>query len=250
MTYTELITDALTELRVARAGDVISPEDAALGLLRLNRLFDDWNADGDSPWTVLFSTFTLTPNLSPHTIGPSGATFTVSNIRPVEILGANLIFSTTSPNVYTPITIRDWQWWQNERVPTLANAVPTDLYYDPAWTLGTATSSGSLYFWPVPNVAYQVQLWMRVTWAQVALTDTVALPPGGRSALTLTLAEELAASFNQPAPTMAAAKARARFFGQNISVPRIATADFGMQGPAGNKGTWSFWTGMFRNPGQ
>jgi hypothetical protein len=41
----DLITDAFTEIRAARAGDVLAPEQMAWGLGKLNRLLDRWNAN-------------------------------------------------------------------------------------------------------------------------------------------------------------------------------------------------------------
>ena len=41
-TAIELITDALTEIGVAEAGQSVAPEDAALGLRKLNQLMQRW----------------------------------------------------------------------------------------------------------------------------------------------------------------------------------------------------------------
>lgn len=250
MKIQDILTDAYTEIRVGRAGDVMSPEDAAFLLARLNDLLDAWNVDGSPVWATRFDTFTLTPSLQPHTIGPTG-TFTLP-IRPVRLLGANLVLDTSTPAVYTTITIRDAQWWLAQQVPGLATAVPTDVYYSPDWTQDATPDNGSLYFWPVPTTAYQVQLQTWVTLGQVLATDTLLLPPGYRSALKYSLAEDVASSFGQPVASalqIKATKARARIFNANVEVPQIATADWGVpDGTSINRGSYSFYTGPIRVP--
>ena len=66
-TITDLVTGALIAIRAARAGYVPAPEDLDLGATVLNELLNVWNADDRAAYSVTFSDFTLTPNLSPHT---------------------------------------------------------------------------------------------------------------------------------------------------------------------------------------
>jgi hypothetical protein len=223
MTILDLITDALTELNIYQAGEALRAEDGALGLSRLNRILDKWNADGRRLYNESFVTNTLTPNLQPHTIGPTG-TWSATT-RPVDIVGANLVLNTTTPNVKVPITIRDDNWWLMNSVPALATSYPTDLYYSPDFP------NGSLYFWPVPTTAYPVDLLLHNLFAQVVLSDTVSLPPGYLDAVTLTLAEDLRKPFAAPPDPdlkQRASDARALVFANNENAPRLRTQDAGM----------------------
>lgn len=234
-TIGDLVTSAFTEIRMARAGDVLSPEDMAWGLYVFNRLLDLWNADRRAVYNETFTDVTLTPSLSPHTIGPGG-TFVVTQ-RPVtiEAIAINL-----GSNLYTPpLNVRDAAWYQAQSAPALTSPLPTDFYFDPAWPLG------KIYFWPVPTTAYGVRVWVRGLLAAVLQTDTFTLPPGYQAALELTLAEEIAASCGQtasPSTTRRAKNARATVFGDNDVIPDLITADAGM--PRASGGGFDYRTGL------
>jgi hypothetical protein len=228
-TMRQIIVNALYKINALSVGEQPSAAEAQDGLTELNLLFDDWNAMRHAVYAQSFDTYTLVPNLLPHTIGPTAATFTVTQ-RPVSLDGASLILDTSTPASYQEITVRDWQWWHAQPTPTLASTFPTDVYYQPDWP------NGKLFFWPTPQTAYDVELVTRVLLAQVALSDDFSLPPGYQHAITLTLAERLAVQFSRPVtPDLGrqAQAARARVFANNDFTPRIATADAGMHGPSG-----------------
>jgi hypothetical protein len=223
-TIQDICKSALLEINVQAQGESLSAANAVFTLEKLNRILDAWNAEHAASYAQQFVTFTLTPSLSPHTIGPSPAVW-IQTVRPVSIESASLILDSSTPSVYLPITLRDAQWWAGQQVPALETSFPTDCYYEPAWP------SGNLYFWPVPTTAYDVELEIRRLLAQVALSDTFSLPPGYQEALTLTLAEQCARPFGRPLePTLVrdAAMARARIFANNTPTPRLMTQDSGM----------------------
>jgi hypothetical protein len=236
----DLITDAFTEIRAARAGDVLAPEQMAWGLGKLNRLLDRWNANPRASYRGGFASYTLTASHQPHTIGPSAADFTVT-ARPKAILGANLILTNVSPVVRVPITLRDSEWWLAQSLQGLASSMPTDLYYDAGWP------NGSLNLWPVPSTAYDLELLTDGLFDVLALTDAFWMPFGYRDAVTLTLAEEIAPGMGQRVDSSTAAsarEARALIFGGNDDMPRIVTRDAGM--PGGGGGGFDFRTGFLR----
>lgn len=236
MTIGDLVTSALTEIRVARAGDVVNGDDMAFGVAVLNRLLNLWNADRRRVYGDTFADYTLTPNLSPHTIGPGG-TFVVTQ-RPVRLDAAALNVG-GSPAAYTPITVREADWYARQSVPALTSSLPTDVYYDPAWPLG------KLYFWPVPTTASSVRLWTRVLLASVAQADDFSLPPGYQAALELTLAEELGPAFGQTvaaSTALRARQARATVFSDHDDTPRLVTADAGIPCSGGAGGRFNYRT--------
>lgn len=233
----QIITDALTEIGVLAEGETPDASMAALGLSKINRLLDNWNADRDAVYTNVFTQYTLTPSLSPHTIGPTG-TCVVSK-RPVTIDGAALVLTASTPDAQTPIRLRDAQWWQAQSIPALTSTIPTDLYYAPDWP------NGSLYFWPVPTVAYPVVLMTRQLLAVLTLTTVFTLPQGYQDAVTLTLAESLAPAFGvqlDPQIGLSAQRARARIFENNRVVPTLTTRDAGM--PGRSAGTFNYLSGQ------
>lgn len=238
-TVRDILSEALEELGVVQQGDALSDNDANAALRRYNRLLDAWNAERGAVYADQFVTYTLTPALSPHTIGPTG-TFVVTQ-RPVSIEGANLWLG-SSPNAKVPIYLRDAEWWNSQTVPALSTAIPTDLFYDPTWP------NGSLYLWPVPSAAKQIELWTRIVLAQVGLNDTFTLPPGYRRAHVLTLAEECGSAFGtMPSgkTVMDAAKARAVMFANNRQPPRLRTQDVGMPRNGGGLENFNYLSRTF-----
>lgn len=238
-----IVTEAAQELNIVGSNETLSAADAQYILSQLIRLINNWNAEEITVWTVDFSLFTLPTNTSPITIGPSGADFTVT-ARPVSVDGATLVLNTSSPPVDVPITLRDDDWWLGQSVKTLTSTVPTDLYYSPSFP------NGSLYFWPVPTVAYQVRLELRIILTEAITLDTmVNLPPGYRDALTRTLSEIIAVPFGKIVPEPAAKlarEARARIWANNDPEPNLTTIDYGLQAPSGNRPTWNYLIGSSR----
>lgn len=223
----DLLTGSLIEIRVARAGDVVSPDIMAVCLTLFNGYLDQLNAQKRAVYNEPFSDFTFTPNLNPHTIGPSGTFNTgTSTTRPQEILAAAVNLGGTT-STFKTINVQNRQWYDKQITPGSLQAFPTDVYYDPAWPLG------KLYFVGVPTVAYGCRLWLRVLLAQVALTDTVTLPPGHQEALRLSMAEILAPSFGQsvdPNTEKRAREARALIWDSNTRILDQQTRDGGMPG--------------------
>ena len=205
---------------------------------KLNRLLDRWNTQRLYTYNVNFTNYTLTPNLAPHTIGPTG-TFVVA-VRPVELDAAALILNNVTPNVTMPLTLRDDYWWANQRVKTLTTSVPTDLYYSPDFP------NGSLNLWPIPTTAYGLELETRTILASVVITDTINLPQGYEDAITLSLAEDICTIFaRQPNPLLisSAMRARAAIKATNSFSPRISTVDAGMPKSGGTRSDFNYLTG-------
>lgn len=221
----DLLTETYQDLTILAVGESLSDADADFGLSKLTRLFDNWNAERAGVYANRLTTYTLVPNLNPHTIGPSAATFTVTQ-RPVSIEWANIVIS----GVRYPLNIRDSEWWASIILPTLANDIPTDLHYEADWP------NGNLYLYPKPSAANGLELMTRIVLAALALDDTVTLPPGYRDAVILTLGEMIALTYPPAVPSPeAAAKARARIYANNDEIPALVTTDAGI--PSG-RGRW------------
>lgn len=228
-TFGDAVTSAFIEIRLARAGDDLEPANMALGMYVINRLLDQWNANGRACYADTFTDYTLTANLSPHTIGPGG-TFSVT-VRPVEVLAVALSLG-GSPAVYTPIAVRDSRWYASQAVPALTSSLPNNVYYEAAWPLG------KLYFWGIPTTAYGVRIWTRTLLTSVVQSDTLSMPPGYQTALELTLSEELGPSCGQQVAQSTkdrAKAARALIFGNNDpSLSAVPDAGVPMLGDSGS----------------
>lgn len=232
MTVSDLVTSALRELGIVDLTQTPPAELSTLGLDQLNRVLDEWNATRGTIYADVHSSLlAFTAALNPHTVGVSAntPTWAVSVNRPVSIEGIRL--TTDNGETYlAPLRQRDAAWWHALAAPGTTSAYPTDFYYDRTWP------NGSIYFYPEPSSAsVKAQLWYRVALAQVALADTVTVPPGYVSAMLETLKERLTAlpmfaSMASADIKAAASMARATAFGNNAPVPPYASADLGMGG--------------------
>lgn len=239
----DIITQAMQEIGAIDPNEVPQGPEMASGLIKLNRMLDAWNTDKRYVWTEEFDQYPITPNLQPHTIGPSG-TFVV-NQRPVKLMSAQIILQNNTPsnNIRYPINIRDDQWWAQKSAYAVTGTLPTDLYYSSDWP------NGSLFLWPVPTVAYLLEL---VTWTiinQVKLTDSMCLPPGYSDAVIYSLAISLCPSYEKPASReliLLAKTAMDRIFSPNIDSPRISTRDAGIPVAVKNRATFNYRTGQSR----
>lgn len=221
MTISDIISNAMLEIGVLAAGETLSAEDAAFGLSKVNRMFDNWNTESNFIYGTLLFQGTLTANKNPHTIGPAASTpdFTVTTARPLKILGANLVLTDQTPNIFRPLKIVDDEWWMNNPVPSLATQIPYYLWPNYSWP------TASLFLWPVPTTAYGIRLDLWTLFSSMALADTFTLPPGYEDAVTLSLAESLTSSYGkQPSPVLVqqAALARGRVKSLNSEAPTMA----------------------------
>lgn len=222
-TVAALCESAAHALNLILPGESLNPNDGARFLRRLNHILDYWNAKREAIYAIAFSTFTLTPTLSPHTIGPTGTW--VTGTRPVSLESDPMLLVAAATTSQVPITRRDRDWYGNLAVPTVQSSIPTDVFYNPAWP------NGELYFYPVPTTAYQVSLELRVVLSTVVMTDTITLPQGYLGALENTLTEQAASDFGRKAPESIVTLARdqrAAIFANNDPIPSIETLDAGM----------------------
>ena len=223
----DMVRSAMYEINVLAAGETPNAGDGSWGLEKLQRLTDKLNAIRQVIYSLNFTEFTLIPNHAPHTIGPSGGATTpdfVMNPRPVKIVSASFILNAGQGQneVDSPrLNIRDHQWWADLPVKSQLSSICTDLYYDPA------TPFGNLNFWPICTIANPVRLetWNSLT-VPLALNTTLIFPQGYWDAIVLTLAVELASSYEkEPSQTLSerARLAMSIIMGNNAQPPRIRT---------------------------
>jgi hypothetical protein len=237
----ELIKEALIEINAHSPGELIPSEQATFALSKLNGILDTWAAQSIMAYNVEFNEYTLTPNLQPHTIGPTGSLTPVVTQRPVDILSAAIILTTSTPNVHVPLRIRDKDWWARLSVPALATSIPSDLYYAPTFP------NGSIYLSPIGTIAYGLKLETLTLLTQVILTTAINLPPAYKEALVLTLALRVAPSYGkQPSVLTLAAQMKAMQAIQSLNCksPRMGTRDYGI--PGGDGGYYDYRTGGYR----
>jgi len=139
--------------------------------------------------------FTLTANKQSYTWGIDPAGILTADIalpRPIKINNIILQY-TPSPNVVRqpPLQALNDQEWASKLVPGIS-AIPYEYYNDGANPLST------LYFFPMPNSAYTVELWTWQTATKFAtIADEVVFPEGYEDFWHYLLASRLCGPFRK-----------------------------------------------------
>jgi hypothetical protein len=249
-TWNDIIADALIEINAYGPTDSIDPAEVQLAIRKLSRLIDQWAARKIFAFATTFTEYTLTPNHSPHLIGPGVTTppdfVCLTPARPARIRSAALVLNDQTPGVDLTLRIRDRAWWANQRVKGLSSDVPTDLYYE------TDFPNGALYFWPIPAYAYGVRLETETALTSVPLntageadpTQTFSAPEGYENAAYLTLAEHLCDAYGRPMPAslpQRAKEARIALQSNNAKSRRTGSADYGVS--SRRRGGFNYYSG-------
>tara|TARA_R110000751_G_scaffold210465_1_gene314197 strand:- start:397 stop:1137 length:741 start_codon:yes stop_codon:yes gene_type:complete len=240
MTVTELITGALQDLRVIQTGEVVSADDAALGLSRLNDWINTLETERLTVYTLSRTTWTIVSGTASYTIG-TGATVNVA--RPTGPLAIqNIGFQDTAPdttieyNLGPPLTEDAYDGISQK---TLTSTFPQVWYYNPTYD---ASGYGILIPYPIPTsttlegVIYSPSPVSEFT----AVTDTIALPPGYRRFLRTGLAIELSSAFDAgitPALQLAAMESKADIKRANM---RLSDMSSGIAGSIFGGAGWPY----------
>lgn len=233
-TYTglDLVTGALIEVGMIAPGETPDGETGQWAFSVLNDLLDAWAARKAYVYSTNFVQYTLLPNHSPHTIGPTGD-FVVAQ-RPVRVESCAVRLNSSGSFIDSPrLNIRDAAWWAGNSVKQITSSICTDLYFDESWP------NGNLWFWPVVNVSLPILL---ETWQAISQLNSIndpiggpggpdTLPPAYRAAIKYTLAEMLCPGGGKEVSPALAEKARLAnkaVFGNNNEPPRIQSRDAGM----------------------
>ena len=222
-------------LAVYAPGESIKAVDAVTVLEAINTVLDDWSAEAKTSVAGVITTFTTTPALQPHTIGPTGTW--VLPMRPVHVDGASIAFTT---GLYSTLWVHDDPlWWMAQSTAGVTGSL-TEAYYSPD------LPNGSFYFAQIPGGAYSVRILTRYTLGSVIQTASLVLAPGYQSALELTVMEAMADAFHAtltPNQITRAGKARARAFGNNLRVPSLSALGLGLPGMRPRR--WDYRTGTW-----
>lgn len=188
-TASDLITRALRRCRALGRDEVPTAEDSADGLIALNNLLDLWWNERLTVFHITQENFTLTPGQASYTIGTGG---NFNTTRPVKITDG--CFVRYNSQDFPVATLQDRVPYDNIIQKTLSG-MPQVLFYDAAMPTGT------VYFWPVPDQAYQVYLNSLGRLQSLAgLTTQVSLPPGYDTLLVDGLAIDRAPEYGIEAP--------------------------------------------------
>ncbi len=219
-TVQDLITEALAEIVAVPAGDTPPAEDLATGLAVLKRMVDASNVHRGNIATERIDVWPLIAATQTYTIGvdPAGVlTPTFAAVRPVRIERANIIIGSGTSAVRRPLNLLDDTQWAAKSYQT-ASGLPFDLYNDEAYPLST------YFLYPIPADTYHLETYTWQQFAQSALADKLAIPPGYLEFWLYGLAVRLAPIFGKaPSPTTVTlfAEAREAVAALNCPSPRI-----------------------------
>ncbi len=175
------------------AGRGASPSEISDGMLTLNAMLDAWATERLLIWCILQNTVDLVVSQQNYSIGTNGVT-DYELPRPEGIDRAGLIVNNVTPSTEIPLQIYSDQEWAAVTPKQLQSTQPTGLWYQ------RTVPNGIITYWPIPQYAYQVNLYLRVNLLQVpGPTANIDLPPGYQTAIEYNLAVELAARFQERA---------------------------------------------------
>jgi len=198
ITALDLITLAATECNICGQNGDLSAPDANLALQHLNYFINSGNADRAVIYTIRIDTVTTVSHQQHYTIGidPTGSATADFNIeRPVSITQANLLLQNSPTTVRLGMQLLNDMEWSDIAVQQIYSQ-PRKLYNDGGFA---PNGFSTLYFWPIPDQVYQVELYSWQSNGQIAnLTDPINYPPGYADYWMYGLACRLFTPFGRP----------------------------------------------------
>lgn len=218
MNKLELITASLIKGNIYAPGETITAEDYAASSDEFDLFIDKLNTKANAIFTQDIKRFSLVAGQQIYTIGPSGD---FNTTRPQQIQALNLIFSPGGPSeVRRPMNILNYQQWSQIRYQN-ASGAPLNGYPD------GDNPVERLYLYPIPDQAYDIELyvWQLLT-APAEPTTTIVFPPGYKNMFIYNLAERLCSVFSRAVPALVAkeaAESRIELFGFNAQSPLLSS---------------------------
>lgn len=203
VTANTLIDDAFGILNVFLPGESVPANDAQRARRLLNRMLSQWRQrDLYIPIQSRERFDTVAdqggPD-NPYTIGPTGDWVTARPPNQNSIVAANLILTSTDPEVRVPLGLFTNDAYNANKIPDLSNTQPTGLYYNPTYS----SDLGTVNLWPVPSTSTNdIELFILKPLVDFAdLSTSYDLPDGADDALMYALAYRLSGPYGR---TMAA----------------------------------------------
>lgn len=185
-TALDIITAAMKALGVLAAGETVSSEDAADGLLVLNRVLGSVSAQGVHLFYRPHEALNLIAGDGDYSIGTGGD---FNTARPNRIIQAFIRDAGNSDHEVKVRPISEYWTLGNK----LSSTRPTRLYYDPTYPTGT------IYFNSVPSEAEALHLISEKPLTSLAsLVTEISLPTEYELAIINRVAINIAPNFGKP----------------------------------------------------
>jgi len=211
LTVREIVQDALEEIEVVTLGQAPDASESERGRKVLERMLKAWQMQGHPLFVVALQSLTLT----------TAASYTLSPVRPVRILNANL----KTGGLETPM-VRMTRLEYEELPDKDATGTPSQFYYD------RQRESALFYVWPVLSAADDETV--EITYEReiediASLSDTIDVPGEWYDAVVLGLADRLQGGFgnNNQLLTMRASQALRSALGPHAEESVFIEVDYG-----------------------
>lgn len=183
-TAATIIADALIEIGAQGASDTTPAEDQALCLRKLNQIAQRWSNSRLAVPVLTEISIPMT-GAQTYTIGPTGV---VVAARPIKAISATAI---DANGLEYPVSLYARRDWDAIGQKAVLGGPPDVAWYQPS------TPNGVLHVYPL-STAYTIRLDCLTLLASFpSAATTLVLPEGYESALTLTLADDVAAAFGK-----------------------------------------------------
>lgn len=194
MTARELIIDALTEIGILGAEEILDAADQATALRYLQQMIRRFQADRLLLYTVLRTLYVLTVNQQTRTIGLAGTGANFIGPRPLWVSHVGVIPVGADYEIEV-LPYHDRDAWLGEPIKTLTDQYPSRYLYEPS-----GVDTGTFTFWPVPQTGATVAVSSPVPLQTPVDENTVlTFPDGGyEEAWRLNLAKRLQRPFMVP----------------------------------------------------
>jgi hypothetical protein len=182
-----IVNRALRLLEQIPSGGSPSSSESDDALVALNSLIDSWKLDKSLAYAMREETLPLVASTPSYTIGASGVLVTT---RPVAIEDAWIVVNNVTYST-VPMT-------EDEYAMLLEKGMTSD--WPDRYLYRASYPNGTLIVYPVPNAARTMKLLTRTPLTALALSDTLAAPPGWERGMAYNLAVEIASEYEMEAP--------------------------------------------------
>jgi hypothetical protein len=216
-----MVISSLVALGEKSIGGTLSSDEGAHYLGKFNSFLESWSQERLMCFQITTDSFPTVANTSTYTIGANG---TVVTARPNKVVGARV---RDSGGFDHDIKVVSQDSYAGIGEKTSTAEWPTVVYYDAGFS---ATSTGTLHFWPVPSAVYTVFL---DSWKQLStvahLSTNVLLPPGYQRAIESNFAIECSPGFIDPPAALVKIARESKAAIQSINLPEsIMSLDAGV----------------------
>lgn len=189
----DIINEALSILGVY-TGDALAAADVASAFFTLSAIIDGYGAQPLTFRQTAVLAFATQAGKQSYTLGTAGGNDWVTPFLPAQIETGDVTMTTGTLEL--PIAVDTKDQWAAIALKSMTGGILTDVWAD----LGI--TSHTLNFWPVPNGAIPVTLYVSQPTAALASSSTaIVMPPGYQECLTFELAIKISSKFGASVPS-------------------------------------------------